>query len=254
MSDSQTHFMGQRLLSSPPNTLFPDQPGYQRPDRADDCQPTTVTAPAINVKGTVVEQAHALMEHGKTARAKFLDDIKKDRHRYSDEGYREQVAGFIDSPAAKAVDTAVSKVRDLADKTGAQVEKIRKGLSPNGDTAAELRATRFWDRTKPLLDNAKEGAFGRAQKLIANADREQLGVLLQELPSYLEAHGQATEWIDTAVGQAVPEYAKAVRRHQKAKQALTIAERNAQSLHKSFSDEGHRPVLTQYNPKYDPDR
>jgi chromosome segregation ATPase len=250
---AETHFMGQRLVSSPPNTLFPNQPGYQRPDpHPDDIyQPTPVTARAITVDGTVVEQGQAVMEHANTAYAKFLNDIP--REHYSTDGLKAQIAKFAETDAAKAVDTAVDSFRGLEEATGKQVDKIRRDLSPNGDVAAELRATRVWDRTRPLLDNAKEGALGRAQKLIANANREELGTLLQELPAYLEALGHPTDWIDAAVGQAVPEYDTAIKRHQTAKQAHTIAKYNALSLRKSFAEGRSGSVITDAR-KYNPDR
>jgi hypothetical protein len=207
-----------------------------------------VTAPAVTVDGSVVEQAHAAMENAKTAYQKFLNNIP--REHYSADGLAAQIKKFGDTDAAKAVDKAVEQVRERADKAATtQVD-----LSPNGDTAAELRATRFWNRTKDVLDSAKEGAFGKAQQLIASADREQLGVLLQELPSYLEAHGHTSEWLDTAVGQAVPEYAQATKQHQKAQQALTIAEYNRKSLRSSFAQGRSISILTDARQKYDPDR
>lgn len=251
MSDSPTHFMGERLLSAPPNDLYPDRPGYTRPDRADDLQPARVTAPAVTASGSVVEQAHAAFTNAKTAFEKFLNGIP--REHYSADGLAAQINKFGDTDAAKAVDTALANVRDQADKAGAQIEKIRRDLSPNGDTAAELRATRYWNRTKAVLDTAKEGAFGAAQKLLATADREQLGTLLQELPSYLQAHGQTSDWLDTAVGQLIPEYAQATTRHKKARQALTIAERNAESLRRSFA-QGYLSSIVTDARKYDPDR
>src|SRR4029077_4551539 len=106
--------------------------------------------------------------------------------------------------------------------------------------------------TKPLLDNAKEGAFGKAQKLIANASDVELGTLLRELPAYLEAQGMPTDWIYTAVGQRVPEYAQAVKRQQKAQQALTIAEHNRKSLQTSFAAGYSSSILTDARQKYDP--
>ena len=177
-----------------------------------------VSASAVKVDGSVVEQAHAAFTNAKTAFEKFLNEIP--REHYSADGLKAQIKKFGDTAAAAAVDAAVAKVRDRADAASKQVEKIRKDLSPFGDTAAELRAARYWDRTKPLLDNAKEGAFGRAQKLIASANREELGTLLQELPAYLEALGHPTDWIDTAVGQVVPEFAQATKQHQKARHHL----------------------------------
>ena len=99
----------------------------------------------------------------------------------TEEGYRDQIAKFTDTAAAKAVDTAVASVQARADKAAALVEKIRRDLSPNGDTAAEQRATRCWDRTKALLDSAKEPS-STAQKLIAKASREEWAPCCKSCP------------------------------------------------------------------------
>ncbi|MGY4646523.1 hypothetical protein [Mycobacterium sp. URHB0021] len=213
-------------------------------------QPPQVTVRAVKVDGSIVEQAHAAFSHAKDAFEKFLDGIP--REHYSPEGLTAQIAKFSDTEAAKAVDTALANVRARADQAAAQVDRIRAGLSPNGDVAAELRAGRYWDRTKAVLDSAKEGAFGKAQKLIADADGEQLGTLLQELPAYLAAHGHPSDWIDTAVGQVVPEYAQAAKRLKKAKQAAIIAEFNARSLRASFGKGLATTVITDAR-GYDPD-
>ena len=104
MSETETHFMGHRLVSSPPNTLQPNQAGYQRPDpHPDDIyQPTRVAVRAVTTDGTVVEQAHATFENAKAQYEKFLDSIP--RERYSAKGLEEHIAGFSDTAAAKAVD------------------------------------------------------------------------------------------------------------------------------------------------------
>jgi hypothetical protein len=225
---------------------------YQPPVPAAEFEAPRVTANAVKVDGSVVEQAHATFTHAKTAFEKFLNNIP--REHYSADGLDAQIKKFGDTGAAKAVDEAVEQVRARADKAGAQVDKIRRDLSPNGDTAAELRATRYWNRTQAVLDTAKEGAFGAAQKLIAEADREQLGTLLQELPSYLQSHGHTSDWIDTAVGQVVPEYAQAARQRHKAQQALTITEYNAKSLRKLFA-QGYAGVSIITDARtHDPDR
>jgi hypothetical protein len=149
----------------------------------------------------------------------------------------------------------LSTTTAAADQAAAKLAKIMTDLSPDGDTAAELRAGRFWDRTKPLLDNAKEGAVSRAQKLITTASREELGTLLQELPAYLEARNQPTSWIESAVSQAVPEYGQAVKRNRLAQKALTIAKYNADNLCRTFA-EGHAgsPLVLADLRGYDPDK
>jgi hypothetical protein len=228
-----------------------EQRGYTPPPTPEPFTPPRVSASAVKVDGSVVEQAHASFTHAKTAFEKFLNDIP--REHYSADGLKAQIKKFSDTDAARAVDVAVANVRDRADKATAQVEKIRKDLSPAGDAATELRATRFWNRTQRGLDSLDSGKlFGAATDLIANSSREELGVLLEEIGPYLEARGVTTDWIDTAVGQAVPEYAQATKQHQKAKQALTIAEHNAKSLRTSF-DKGYSSSILTDARLYDPD-
>jgi hypothetical protein len=225
---------------------------YTPPAEPEPFEPPRVTARAVTVDGSVVEQAHASFTHAKSAFEKFLKDIPQEH--YSADGLTAQIKMFSDTDAAKAVDAAVTQVRDRAEKAARQVDKIRRDLSPNGDTVAELRATRYWNRTKDVLDSAKEGAFGAAQKLIASADREQLGVLLQELPDYLTARGHTSEWIDAALGQAVPEYAQAAKQLKTANQAVTIAESNANSLRRLFSQGFSGKAVIVDGRTYDPDK
>ena len=140
----------------------PEDRVYQPPVPPEPFEPPAVTATAINglVGGTVVEQAHAAFTHAKASFEKFLNEIP--REHYSEEGFRESIKKFADTDAAKAVDTAVANVRDRAGKAAAVVENIRRDLSPAGDTAAELRATRSAGTgTQRLLDSAKDGnVFG----------------------------------------------------------------------------------------------
>jgi hypothetical protein len=136
MSETETHFMGQRLVSSPPNTLQPNQAGYQRPHPDDQYHPTRVTAPAVRVDGTTLEKAQAAIENALLQHKKFVDAAQADRHRYTDQGYREQLSMFNETAAAKAIDGAVTQVQERADKAAADVDKVKRGLSPNGDVAA----------------------------------------------------------------------------------------------------------------------
>jgi hypothetical protein len=234
------------------NTLIPYRGGFVRADRADDYQPTQVTARAANVSGTAIEQAHATMAHAKAQFEKHLDGIQRDR--FSAEGLREQIANFADTDAARAVNTAVEQVQQRRDQAQTQADKVRRDLSPSGDTAAELRAARYWNRTKGVLDTLDSGQLlPTAQDLIAKADRTELGTLLQELPAYVQARGQTTEWLDPALAQVVPEFGRAREQLTKAEQALQITEHNANALRRGFT-EGRPPTVLVEPGGYDPDR
>jgi hypothetical protein len=245
---------GARLAEPAPNTTFPQRSGYQRPDpHPDDTHhPTRVTAKAQAAGDTAIERSLAIIESAKSEYDRFLGSIP--REHYSAAGLQDQIAKFSDTSAVKAVDAAVTQVQERTDALAAQVDTIRKGMSSPGDTAAELRAGRYWDRTKSLLDNAEGSPFVTAQKLIANADRTELGTLLQELPAYLQARGHTSDWIDTVVRNAVPEYGAARAQLTKAQRALAVTQSNAESLRRSFSDPGHRSVFVKYDRKFDPDK
>jgi hypothetical protein len=238
-----------------PNTTFPQRPGYQAPDpHPDDTYlPTGVTAKAQAAGDTVIERGLATIESAKAEYDKFLGSIP--REHYSATGLQDHIAKFSDTSAAKAVDAAVTQVQVRADTAAALVDKIRKDLSPRGgDTESEIRATRYWNRAKALLDSSKAGPVGAAQNLITSADRADLGVLLEELPAYLQARGTSTDWIDEALAQAVPEYSSARAQLTQAQQGLTVVRRNAESLRKSLSEPGHRPFFVKYDRKFDPDK
>ena len=236
------------------NDIFPHRDGYHRPDRADDYQPTPVIARAVTTNGTTVQQAHAAMTHAKTEFEKHINTVKRHRDHYSDEGLRAQIGNFTGTDAARAVNEKLEQVRQRRDEAQTHVDKVRRDLSPKGDTAAELRATRYWDRTLRILDNADPGKLPEtARNLLRKSDRAEIGTLLQELPAYLQARGQTNDWLDAAVAEAAPEFDSARKQLTKADQALQITQYNAKALLRGFS-EGRPPTVLVDPSNYDPDR
>lgn len=245
-----------------PNTLFPHQPGYQRPDRADDYQPGDIpirSSAQHAGEGTTFQQANAAMVHAQNEYQRHIKRTNADKDHYSQSGYQQQLAGFVDTAAFKAIDHAVDQVRARRDAAQKNLTEVRRALSPDGDTAAELRATRYWNRTKGILDTAKSGTvIHQAGELIAAAEPNELGVLIQELPAYLTVRDVPTNWIDAAIGQAAPEYGTATTTLHKAEQALIITEHNARRLQASIGRGDQIPIpLALPNPnkprEYDPD-
>ncbi|MGV0607373.1 hypothetical protein [Mycolicibacterium sp. XJ1904] len=212
----------------------------------------TYAAPPPRLEGTVAEQAHQAAEHAQAMLPRFLERI--DETKFSPEGLQDVYGQYEKTDAYKGFEKSVESVRNRRDQAAARVEHIRRELSPAGDVAAELRASRYWNQTKALLDTAKEGAFGRAQKLLANADRTELGVLLQELPSYLEAKGHAADWIDDTVAHIVPEYGKAKRQLVNAEKVHQITQHNARIMREYIaSPRSYRPRVIDGR-RYDPDK
>jgi hypothetical protein len=240
-------------------TVPDEDRGYTPPIPPEPFAPPCVTAHAVTTEGTTLEQAHAAMLHAKKTFQKHVANTQADAHLYTPEGIAEQIALFKNTAAAKAVDRAVDSVRARRDQAQAQVDKLRKDLSPAGDTAAELRATRYWNRTKAILD-ASKNTHGTAQELIKNADRTELGTLLEELGPYLTARNITSEWIHTVVAQAVPEYGTATKQLKKAAAAVLLTESNARTLRRAFDTGQPNAVLadpysnTINKNQYDPDK
>jgi hypothetical protein len=213
------------------------------------------------------------MVHAKNEFQKHIDRTNESRNHYTDEGYQDQINRFQQTEAAKGVDRAVESVRARRDQAQAQVDKIRRELTQPGDAAQESRNSRFWDRTKAVLDTLEPGQlFTAAEELLAKADRAELSVLAEELTPYIKSRGGISEIVDNRTGakqelidialtRHVPEYAEAKKQFAKAASALQFVETNAGFLRRGFA-EGRTPyVLTDpfsdrfgNRGKYDPDQ
>jgi hypothetical protein len=241
----------------------PDDRSYQEPTPPPTFQAPPVAAAATKSEGTVLEQAQAAFSHARKEFQKHLDATHADEKLYTREGLQHQIDAFQSTDAARSVDAAEQQVAARRDQAKADLDRVYRSLSPDCDAAGESRAARFWHRSERLLDSLQESGqkFATAKELIDTASREELGTLLQELPSYLRSVGVPTDWIDDAVGQAVPEYASARGKLTKAESALQFARLNADSLRRAFK-RGNATGIAFSDPfdnpiggrgKYDPD-
>jgi hypothetical protein len=249
----------------------PEDRTYQPPVEPEPFEAPRVTAPASAVDGTVLEQAYNAQLHANKSLAKHVEATNANKHLYSQEGYRDQIAKFNDTDAAKAVDKSAEQVRARVDQAAADVEKFRRNLTQPGDAAQESRSTRFWARTKPLLDKADQNgaALALAEDLLAKATREEVSVLVEELGPYFDARGLKLERVNRSTGAKVdlldetiarvfPEYATARTKLNKAKQAARLVEQGATYLRQGFQtgQAVNVGVLQKLNPAglYDPDK
>ncbi|MBI3213168.1 MAG: hypothetical protein HYZ38_05070 [Mycobacterium sp.] len=181
---------------------------------------------------------------------KHLDKTELDKANYTPEGFKDQIAQFAKTDAALAVDKAVENAQSRVESALAKADKVRAGLSPDGDTAAELRATRYWNRTKGVLDANQTSAHSLAQKLIGEATREELGTLLQELPTYLQTIGAPTSWLDEYIARAIPEYGATKAEVDQATHSLQLIQAAAKFVRDGIAN-GRAPnkqVLDMVNP------
>jgi hypothetical protein len=231
-----------------------EQPGGWKRTPGDEIRPVVTSGQASG--DTVVGRAHARLVNAGKQFSDYLDQVEAEHANYTPEGLAAQVARFRESDAAKGVATAEQEVAQLVEQAQQRVDGIRTGLSPQGNTADELRAGRYWDRTKAVLDNQSDQGklAAAAQQAISNADRAELGTLLQELPSYASARGASSAWLDPLLARVVPEYGAAQQHLVKAKQAKLITNDNVRRLREGFR-KGHSPHVPLVDPsRYDPER
>jgi len=223
--------------SAQPQTTFPYRAGYQPPDRGN--PGSTITPLQLGTwttdSGDPATDADGFIRAAELAFRKRLASL--DPGSYSTQGLRDRIAAFADGPEMKLVDAAQQSVVDAADAADDAADSVRAGLSPTGDTAAELRATRYWTRTARLLDSITDGGslVAKAQSIVAEATPEELGTLLDELAPYLESRGADTSWADAAVAQSAPDLANALAAQSLAHKAVTVTKANADKLRQTVA-------------------
>jgi hypothetical protein len=220
---------------------------FQQPQNfGSDSPPAARAAAALRFNGEPVAAADVAIKHADAAFADHVASTPSDGS-LSPTGVKNYIQQFADSPAYKAVGDAVQKVADAADAADANVDSVRAGLSSDGDAATELRNTRFWNRTQRTLDSVSDAArlSTTAQDLVKNATPDQLGVLLDELPSYLLSKGVPSGWLDAATTTVVPELADAKADAALAHKALQVTSYNAKLVQdkvpQTSSAFGYRP-------------
>jgi hypothetical protein len=228
-----------------------EHPGGYRPKPLD---PTDVPDwyKATATGETPNEQVHSLLQSALVQHGKYLEHIAPLQSQMTPEGYSKQLKAFGTTEAAKAVDTAEQLSTRRREQAEQEFSDTLRSLSSQGDAAAEARAQRTVARAERQLasiDPAKRSETER--QLIADADRESLGVILQELPSF----GVSPDIIEAAAVQAVPELGAAARRVAKARQSESIVRNDAKRVRDGIAT-GRRPSVPLVGalPKYDPDQ
>lgn len=144
-------------------------------------------------------------------------------------------------------------VNERVAQAEARAEQIRRGLSPEHDTAGELRAQRALDRAIRKWDShdgPKLAASVREDLL--NADPTELAVLAREAAPYLESRGVPSSFVEPVLGEKVPELAQAEAELKKAKQAQTVTRHNASTVRNAIREGRLAAALADVS-NYDPD-
>jgi hypothetical protein len=137
------------------------------------------------------------------------------------------------------------------------VQATLKALSPPGDTAEELRRQRVLDRTLRKLDKARDvgSVTQAAREMLEQATPDELPVLVQEIPHYLDDAGAPADWVPKVVAAKAPQLAEAQTRLATAKQAQVLSRAAAKLVRDGVRN--HRPPtqLHRLDPtRFDPER
>jgi hypothetical protein len=197
-----------------------------------------------NAQGeTLAEQVNSAITNTNSLLGRYVDNVRKDERHYSAEGLDAQLGQFANTQAAKDVDEYERRFDAHVDQLAANLEAAKRALTPNLDTAGELRASRAWDRHRQAL-SAKEGtgqlAHAAAQAVQNASTPEERNVLLQELPSFLESHGVPSGFLDQATAQVAPELAEAQAKLAKGQRAQMRIKHNARAVRQAIDN--HRPA------------
>ncbi|MGO9155493.1 hypothetical protein [Mycobacterium sp.] len=218
--------------------------------RTTPAEPQPVTWNASASGETPIGQAYHTLREVEKQHGQFLDRVQTVASQFTPDGLHQQLKGFADSAAGnRAIDAAERLAADVAERADEDYARALQGLSTPGDAAQELRNQRAIDRAGRQLAALPEGQrVGAASKLVAEVDRDTLGALVAELPSF----GVDAAVVEQAAVRAVPELGEAVARRTKAHQSAAIIRNDARRMRDCVND-GRKLQVPLVNPAaYDP--
>ncbi|MBU3064085.1 hypothetical protein KO481_21450 [Nocardia sp. NEAU-G5] len=237
--------------------LSVDLPPLQAEPQPDTLPVPYSYAPRV-ADGTVTARAHDTLERVADQFGKFLATI--DPTHYTAEGMHAAIDRFTGSDADKAIDSALDEATALRDTANADAEYERQKLIIPGDAAEESRMSRYWERTRRILDgkNGIDALTPVLTQTIADANPSQLGTLLEELQPYLQSRGiTANAHIEAELRRRAPLYVAALKRANAAEKSRQTIQYNAQTLRQRMKTSGpsgwQRPKFVDAR-TFDPDR
>jgi hypothetical protein len=226
---------------------------YQHPEDYADPVPMTVEQSWQPKGDTVVSQAFSAINKIRDVHRNYVDAVENNDG-LDDMARQDAIAAFANSAEAQYLDSVQSAIHNRVTQARTDYQQHLDSLSPEGDTAQELRNNRAWERERRKLDATENGslALSLAKNAIENADPATLGVLLQEVPSYLESRNVPTDWVQPVVTQRIPELGEKMARVQQAQRAQAVVDYDIAALRQGFQ-KGHAPTQLVNPSKYDPD-
>jgi hypothetical protein len=170
----------------------------------------------------------AQLDHNREA------EVDYERRILTEEGVRERKAQIANSPAAKIVDMSEQTMANRQAEARQRYDNLIAGLVQHEDAAQEQRNTRYLQRVDREFDAADTSGqkVATATGLMEKADRTQLGLLIEDLPSRFV--GSDTSWIEAKLVQVDPELGAAATELRLATQCSHLASYAATSVRAGF--------------------
>ncbi|OBJ86978.1 MULTISPECIES: hypothetical protein [Mycobacterium] len=198
-------------------------------------RPPNMAAVTHAPDSTSYQRATNALENLARSYERYRDDISPAADpaggKYSPEVIREHVDAIRNTAAYKDAVRQVEAVNAAADRASQEVDYQRAALVQPLDAAGEQRNSRALDRAKRQLDNAQEGDYlSVVDEILSTAKQEQVGMLVEELPSLLKSKGVDPSFLDERFAAVAPAYGDAKRVRDIAQQAATVANYNLRML------------------------
>jgi hypothetical protein len=222
-----------------------DQPDTPAPFRViGPSQPTQPSQPAE--QPTFTQQAYSQVLGVHRAHRDYLAQADSD---LTDRQRAKYAAAFDGSTQLDVLEQAFNR-QEQAYQADYQASVAAR--TANVDESAALRIR---DRLLRKLENADQKQVA-AQEIISNCPDAELGVALQELPSYLEANQLPADFIEQVLRTRCPEVADKAARLRKAKQANIIGRETIRQVRAGIRNAAPPSVLMKPEDveKYDPEK
>jgi hypothetical protein len=197
---------------------------------------------------TVLGRAAEIQAQTNEAFGKHLEHIREVGRKYTDAGRAaitpQLLEDFYREPIWQQVQEVESQAEQRVAELEQQVANERRALTPDLDTAGELRQQRAIDRAQRELSRAPDGwKIKAAAKMLRDAADPDVGILVQELPGLIGDDAQSVaEVLEPAIRERAPEYAAAQQKLAKAQRGAAIIRSNQKLLRQAIVNEHRQSV------------
>ncbi len=206
--------------------------------------------PFVPKGDTVVSQAFSAAQKIREVHREYLEAVDRNND-LTDDARARAVAAFRNTETAKFLDTIEEAVDTRLTVAQAKYAAQLASLSKDGDAAQESRNLRIRDRVLDTLKSSDSPVIA-AKTMTEKASLEELSVILQEVPSFLENRDLPTDFIQAVVEQKLPEVAAAQREVNQARQAKIVVDYDISAIKEGIKT-GFPPTQLVDPSRFDPD-